>query len=642
MRIGVDAGGTFTDFIVLHDDGRLETFKLLSSPRAPAAVILQGLARAAEGARGVAVVHGSTVATNALLERKGARTAFVTTAGFEDLLEIGRQNRAELYNLTPPPRRLLVERQLCFGVNERAYFDGTIAKRPSATELRRLKTRLEKAGVESVAICFLHAYRNGTNERAVARALKGFNVCRSHDICPEFREYERASTTFLNAYVRPLMERYLTELSRARGFRVSILQSNGGFLSAIEAGRNAVRTVLSGPAGGVIGATKVAALSGFRRVIGFDMGGTSTDVCLAEGAPRETTEAMVDGLPVRVPMLDIHTVGAGGGSIARVDAGGLLRVGPESAGANPGPACYGKGTQATVTDAHVVLGRIGASQLLGGAMTIDPARSESAIGRLAKAMNMDRVRAAAGIVRVANANMERAIRAISLERGFDPRDFALVAFGGGGGLHACEIADELGMKTVIVPAHAGALSALGMLLADEVRDYAAGVLGHAKPLELLEALQRRARRESPAALLESSADLRYLGQSYELNVAAKTPTLENLERAFHREHQRIYGYATPERAVQVVTLRVRARVKTPRIRMTTKSPAIKNVSKHITRKVFVAGAWHPLPLLTRQQVTSSSKRGPALLLDYGSTTLIPPGWKYSRDRVNNVLLQRAD
>ena len=641
MRIGVDAGGTFTDFIVLHGDGRMETFKLPSNPRAPAKVILEGLQRAARNEEQVTVVHGSTVATNALLERKGARTAFVTTAGFEDLLEIGRQNRKELYNLTPAPRRLLAERRLCFGVNERAYHDGAIAKRPSSAELLRLKNKLIKARVESVAICFLHAYRNPANERAVARALKEFQVCYSHEICPEFREYERASTTFLNAYVGPLMEAYLKELSAARGFRISIMQSNGGSLSASQAAKSAVRTVLSGPAGGVIGATKTAALSGFSRVMGFDMGGTSTDVSLCDGAPRETTEAMVDGLPVRVPMLDIHTVGAGGGSIARVDAGGLLRVGPESAGADPGPACYGKGNGATVTDAHVVLGRISASQLLGGAMTIDPERAARAVDALAKAMKMDRTHAAAGIVRVANANMERAIRAISVERGYDPRDFALVAFGGGGGLHACEIAQELGVKTVIVPAQAGALSALGMLLADEVRDYAAGALGHADPVALFPALERRALRETPAAMLERSADVRYLGQSYELNVSAEPLTLETLGSAFHREHQRVYGYSTAERAVQIVTVRVRARVKTPPFKTGAKTRSAKSVLKQITRKVWTGGAWRTLPVLAREQATSSAKKGPALLLDYGSTTLAPPGWLYRLDRSDNLLLRRA-
>ncbi len=349
-------------------------------------------------------------------------------------------------------------------MDERAWRDGTIARRPSAAELKHLSTRLKRAGVESIAICFLHAYRNAANERAVAKALMsaGVYVCASHEISPEFREYERASTTAVNAYVGPLMDAYLEELDRARGFRISIMQSNGGFLAAREAGRHAVRTVLSGPAGGVVGAIETARASGLDRVLGFDMGGTSTDVSLAVGTPRETTEAMLDGFPIRVPMLDIHTVGAGGGSIARVDAGGLLRVGPESAGADPGPACYGAGDQPTVTDAHVVLGRIDA--LLGGALALDRARAEAPPSiRLGASSSRARSRtaAAAGIVRVANANMERAIRVVSVERGHDPRDLALLAFGGCGGLHACEMAAELGIRTVIVPEHAGRIIGAG-------------------------------------------------------------------------------------------------------------------------------------------------------------------------------------
>ena len=665
MRIGVDAGGTFTDFVVVGDDGRVESFKLRSNPQDPARVILDGLARIGGKARAAQdVVHGSTVATNALLERKGARTAFVTTAGFEDLLEIGRQNRAELYNLTPAPRRLLAERALSFGVRERAFFDGTIARRPSEAELRRLAAKLKRARVRSVAICFLHSYRNAANERAVAAALRAsapdLYVCSSHEISPEIREYERSSTTFVNAYVGPLMQAYLDELARAKGVRISILQSNGGFLSAREASRNAVRTVLSGPAGGVVGAIGTARRSGFTHVLGFDMGGTSTDVSLSDGAPRETTEAMIDALPIRVPMLDIHTVGAGGGSIARVDAGGLLRVGPESAGADPGPACYGKGTEATVTDAHVVLGRISAMQLLGGAMSIDAARAEEAVDRLAKQLKLDRQAAASGIVRVANAGMERAIRAVSIERGRDPREFALVAFGGCGGLHACEIAAELGIRTVIVPQFAGALSALGMLMADEVRDYAAGVLGSASFEETFAALRRKARtetsrRNAPPAALERSADVRYRGQSYELKItwpASATPAQDGppgtratqpknairaLAAAFHREHERLYGYSTPQRDIEIVTLRLRARRKTQPPRLVAAGRGSSSSRPEI-RRVWIDEAWRDVPVWQRAQLSARAKTGPALVLDYGSTTLIPRGWAYRQDAAGNLIV----
>ena len=600
MRIGIDAGGTFTDFVIAHDDGRVETFKIRSNPAAPARVILAGLARVGAKAR-TDVVHGSTVATNALLERKGARVALVTTAGFEDVIQIGRQNRERLYDLNPPLRRGLVSREMCFGVAERAYFDGTIAARPSAVELERLKTRLSRAGVEAVAVCFLHAYRNAENEAAVLDVLRslGVYVCASHEICPEFREYERTSTTLLNAYVGPLMDRYLAEVEQGTTCRISIMQSNGGLLTAAEARRQAVRTLLSGPAGGVVGAIEIARLSGFEKVLSFDMGGTSTDVSLSEGRAGMSMEASVDGFPVRVPMLDIHTVGAGGGSIARVDDGGLLRVGPESAGAFPGPACYGLGELATVTDAHVVLGRI--TSLLGGAMTLDAARAATAVDAVAARLGLSRTKTAEGILRVANANMERAIRVVSVERGHDPREFALVAFGGCGGLHACEMAEDLGIRTVVVPRFAGVLSAMGMLMADRVRDYAAGVLGREDIEESYRALEKWARRDLRGAKLVRSVDVRYVGQSYELNVGDVSE--------FHGAHERVYGYADRGRALELVTVRV---------------TAVKPVK--------------------RLQIGSGPKKkpvaGPALLADYGSTTYVPGGWNARTDKVGNLVITR--
>ncbi len=638
MRIGVDAGGTFTDFVVLHDNGRLESFKLPSNPHAPAQVIRAGLERAAGSAKRVDVVHGSTVATNALLERKGARTAFVTTAGFEDLLEIGRQNRAELYNLTPAPRRPLIDRALCFGVEERTLFDGSVLRAPSLAALKRLAAKLKRSRARAIAICFLHSYRNPKHERAALKALTDLDayICASHQISPEFREYERASTAAVNAYVGPLMEAYLTELGRTRRFRIAIMQSNGGFLSASGAARHAVRTVLSGPAGGVVGAVTVARASGLRRLLGFDMGGTSTDVSLVDGEPRHTTESLIGGLPLRVPMLDIHTVGAGGGSIARVDAGGLLRVGPESAGADPGPACYGEGTEATVTDAHVALGRM--ETLLGGAMAIDADRAAAAIDRIAKRLKLSRDAAAAGILRIANANMERAIRTISVERGHDPRDFALVAFGGCGGLHACEIAAELGIRTVIAPQYAGALSALGMLMADPVRDYSAGVLGRGNLEERFAALERQAKRESSDAMIERSADLRYRGQSYEINVACPG-SIEECAPRFHREHARLYGYANPNTEIEVVTLRVRARTALTKPSLgAVRSGAGPGPTR---RRVLVDGGWRNLEVWDREGLGAKIRRGPAIVLEYGSTTLVPSGWRYRLDRGGNLLIQQS-
>ena len=597
MRIGIDTGGTFTDFVVQRDDGTIEVFKLRSNPQDPASVILAGISQVA-GKKSCEVLHGSTVATNALLERKGARTALVTTAGFEDVIEIGRQNRPHLYVLSPPLRVPLSERELRFGVHERTHFDGHIAQRP--TNLKELRAAVEVAGVQSIAICLLHSYREPSNEQAVAAALAGLGyLCLSSEICPEFREYERTSTTFLNAYVGPLMDRYLAKVSAAVP-KLQVMQSNGGLLRATEARHHAVRTLLSGPAGGVTGAVEVARRAGFRKVLGFDMGGTSTDVCLSNGAPSITTEGYIDGHPLRVPMLDIQTVGAGGGSLARVDDGGLLRVGPESAGADPGPACYGRGTQATVTDAHVVLGRIDPRRFLGGSMAIDAGRAASAIDKLAKHMGVSRKRAALGVIHVANANMERAIRSVSVERGYDTREFALVAFGGCGGLHACEVAQELGVTTVLAPEMGGVLSALGMLLGDLVRDYSAALLGRSDAEVVFNRLEQQARKDNRGARLERFLDMRYTGQSYELLIPAGA--------SFHEMHRRMYGYADENRAVELVTARVRATV------------AAKEVKLPRTKETDL-------------------KDGPAVLFEYGSTTYVPPGWSYRRDRTGCWVLR---
>lgn len=599
MRIGIDAGGTFTDFVVLDDRGSLTRFKLPSNPADPASVILAGIARAAGSVKHAEVVHGSTVATNALLERKGARTAFVTTAGFEDLLAIGRQNRAELYNLTPLPRQLLVPRERCFGVAERVHANGEVERRPSKAMLGRLKRALRDSGVESVAICLLHSYAWPDHERLIAEALAGeCYVSASSDIAPEFREYERASTVAINAYVGPLMQGYLSTVAARCPYPLVVMQSNGGVLAAAEASRHAVRTILSGPAGGAVGAMEIARRAGFDRVIAFDMGGTSTDVSICDGRIAETLEATVDGMPVRAPMLDIHTIGAGGGSIARMDEGGLLRVGPESAGADPGPASYGRGKLPTVTDAHVVLGHVNA--LLGGDMPLDRDRAKQAL----ESLGMTATAAARAVLRVANANMERAIRAVSVERGHDPREFALLAFGGGGALHACALAESLGMTTVLVPEDAGVLSALGMLAADRVRDYAAGVLKRANVQEVLNKLGERARSENPGSKLEQFADLRYAGQSYELTVPWR-----GAARAFEQLHQRTYGYRM-NAALEVVTVRVRATRKTQRLRLraTSNRPA--------------------------------QGRGPVVIRDYGSTVLVPKGWRFRTDATGTMVIER--
>ncbi len=549
MRIGVDTGGTFTDF-AFWDGKRLRTLKFPSTPGDPSKAILEGLEAAQE------VVHGSTVATNALLERKGARLAFVTTEGFEDLLEIGRQNRPSLYDWSATRPEPLAPRELRFGLEERILAGGKVERPLTMEAADRLAARVKAAGVESVAVCLLHSYANPAHERLVGERLRaaGLEVSLSSEILPEYREYERASTTAVNAYVAPLMRRYLTELEKKARARVRVFQSSGGVISASVAGVQAVHTVLSGPAGGLVGAVQAAKAAGFERVISFDMGGTSTDVALYDGALPFTNETELGGCAIRVSMLDIHSVGAGGGSIACLDSGGALRVGPRSAGAVPGPVCYGEGEEITVTDANALLGRIDPERFLGGAMQLDLERARSRMKALAAQAGSSVEELARAIVEVANSNMERAIRRISVERGRDPRDFALVSFGGAGGQHACELADRLEIRTVIVPAHAGVLSALGMLGAAVAREFSASAMGR-EAEDVFADLERRASEEMAEEgfqdiVIERHCDLRYAGQSYELRLPWRK------RESFEQEHRKAYGYAHQGRAVELVTARI--------------------------------------------------------------------------------------
>ena len=482
LRVAVDTGGTFTDCIWM-ERGRLRMIKVFSTPADPSQAIAEALSQIGAPS-GVTLLHGTTVGTNTLLQRKGARVAFVTTAGFEDTIEIGRQNRPKLYDLTFERVPPLVERGMRFGIGERVEPSGNILQKPSREDLRVLARDVHASGAESIAISTLFSFANPENERAIGRVLEelGLPLSLSHNILPEFREFERASTVVINAYLQPAMQSYLQQLDlrlrqifsgKSKSSRVFVMQSNGGITSLEAASRQPVRTVLSGPAGGVVGAVSAARLSGYERVITFDMGGTSTDVALVDGEPRPGNEAEIDGLPVRVPTLDIHTVGAGGGSLARFDAGGALRVGPESAGADPGPICYGRGLQPTVTDANLLLGRLQPDKFLGGSFTLDLERTRAVTAEWLKRQNvrMSLEPFAEGVIRVVNANMERALRVVSVERGYDPRQFALVAFGGAGGLHACELAQSLGIPRVIIPAMPGALSAFGILTSDIIKDY---------------------------------------------------------------------------------------------------------------------------------------------------------------------------
>jgi N-methylhydantoinase A len=576
LRIGIDIGGTFTDFVVFDPaEQHIQTFKLLSTPSDPALAVLKGLEQifSKKDSPVASVIHGSTVATNALLERKGARVALVTTHGFRDVLQIGRQDRPSLYDLFTDPSPALIPSDLRFEIDERIDHTGKILQPLCPDQVAALVPVLKSQGISAVAVCLLFSFLHPGHEQDIAAQLRsaGFLVSLSSEILPEFREYERTSTTVVNAYVSPVLEKYLSHLEQALDPRthLRVMQSNGGNISLREARRFGVRCILSGPAGGVVGCETIGHLiepDGSFRLIGFDMGGTSTDVSLIEGKPRVITDAVVSGCPIHIPMLDIHTIGAGGGSIAHMDAGGALRVGPESAGADPGPACYGRGNLPTVTDANLVLGRLSSEDFLGGGMPLDETRAHTVIENLARELNREPHQAALGIIAVANAHMERALRLISVEHGYDPRLFTLLSFGGAGGLHAADLARGLGIPSVLVPPLASTLSAFGMLAADVIKDYTLTVMvpGSTPASDLavrLDVLAERGRRElldegvpNERIHIERFLDIRYLGQSYELIV----PFSGTVFSDFHGQHETQYGYSDESVPVEVVNLRVRA------------------------------------------------------------------------------------
>lgn len=659
MRIAIDTGGTFTDCVFLADGG-LEILKVRSTPERPAQALADALAQIVGTRRAVPdldLICGTTVGTNALLERRGGRVALVTTAGFEDVIEIGRQARPRLYDLFVERPAPLVPSTRRIGVRERIGPGGRAILRLSRAELRRVVSAVRRSGTNSVAVCLLFSFTNPVHERLLARDLReaGFLVSVSHEILPEFREFERTATTVVNAYLVPVMSRYLEEIEQqAAGFarsQVRIMQSSGGIVSARTAAREPVRTILSGPAGGILGGQYVAELAGFPRVITFDMGGTSTDVALLEGHLRTTNESTVAELPVAVPMLDIHTVGAGGGSLARFDRAGALRVGPQSAGADPGPICYGRGEQPAVTDAHLILGHISPEGLLGGAFRLDEARTRRLMEHARGAMRSVE-EFAQGILDVANTTMEKAIRVISVERGYDPRDYTLVAFGGAGGLHACDLAQALGMPRVLVPKFPGALSALGILRADVVRDYSQTVRLPVKSLAAmrrqlrgaLDALAKRgiaemAREGFPARRLrqERLLDMRYIGQAYELTV----PASADFVAAFHAAHERRYGYAEAKRPVEVVNVRVRMIGLTPKPELPRSHPRGTDPRRALTgrRRAWFGGRSMMTALYRREDLRAGNAvRSPAVISEYSGTTLVPPGWRARVDAYENLVL----
>jgi len=661
LRIAIDTGGTFTDCVWV-ERGRVRLLKIFSTPADPAQAIAEAVRQIA-GEAPIVLLHGTTVGTNTILQRKGARVALVTTAGFEDVIEIGRQARPKLYDFFFDRVEPLVPSELRFGVDERVDREGKILQEPDGAELEALRTRVVASRAEAVAISLLFCFANSANECAVEAALNnlGLPLSVSHKILPEFREYERTSTVVVNAYLQPVMERYLDSLeqrlqssSSSRQSSIFVMQSSGGITTLAAAAREPVRTVLSGPAGGVVGAGATARLSGLEQIISFDMGGTSTDVALVDRETAASSQSEIAGLPVGVPMLDIHTVGAGGGSLARFDAAGALRVGPESAGADPGPICYGRGTLPTVTDANLLLGRLQPDRFLGGKFQLDLARTRRLTKEwLAKQkVSLSLEEFAAGVIRVVNATMEKAIRVVSIERGHDPRRFALVAFGGAGGLHACELAQALGIPRVLVPALPGALSAFGILVSEVIKDYSRTVVWRATEILPLAKLQHEFRQLSETARTafhsegwtgkiheQRSIDTRYRGQGYELSV----PFTRNLLAEFHRAHAQRYGYSHPEREVELVTLRLRAMVKSPQARLvpggTRAGAAAPHSSKPERHSVRFNGKPVLTPIYDREALKTGKKYpGPAVITEYSATTVVPPGMSFRPDGAGNLLI----
>ncbi|PWB50827.1 MAG: 5-oxoprolinase [Anaerolineales bacterium] len=662
LRIGIDIGGTFTDFIVYEpESGNIRTFKLPSDPSDPAKSVLDGLKQiTSHGA--LHVIHGSTVATNALLEGKGARTALITTQGFNDILQIGRQNRPSLYDWNVPPTSPLVPSDLRFEVRERVDHLGNVLIPFDPTQLEAIAQQLSQSHIESVAICLLFSFLHPQHEQMIVEKLSGyaFPVYLSSDILPEYREYERMSTTVINAYVSPILDRYLSKLASSLGdVHVDIMQSNGGMISLPEARRNGARCILSGPAGGISGAMNITESIVSRdasqssqitpKVITFDMGGTSTDVSLINGHPSFTTEAVVGGYPIRLPLLDIHTIGAGGGSIAYIDSGGSLRVGPQSTGAIPGPACYGMGDSPTVTDANLVLGRLLPEYFLGGKMHIDAGRSWLAMEKLGVRMQRTAIQAARGVIEVVNAQMERALRVISIERGHDPRDFFLFSFGGAGGLHAVALARQMDIPKVVISRYASTLSAYGMLASDVVKDYVKTImLPGTTDMSILDdqfeplidkGISEMAREGIAANEIEiqPSLDVRYVGQSYELNIAYSKDFLA----AFTQAHDSAYGYSYTGKETEIVNLRLCAIGKVPRIQLPKRPTRFPSEVPAPLRsmQVELSKGSELIPVYQYDDLfPGTALSGPALIVSADTTIFMDNNDKLEVDEFDNLII----
>jgi N-methylhydantoinase A len=679
-RLGVDTGGTFTDIaVVAEGSGDLHVAKIPSTPANPSRAVLEGL-KEVLGSLGLDpkeisfFIHGTTVATNALLEHRGAKTALITTQGFRDVLHIGRQNRPKLYDFWARRAEPLVPRSLRFEVGERTLHDGSILTSLDQEEVRMKARELKEQGVESVAVCLLNAFANPGHETLIGRVLNdempGTFITLSSEVLPEFREYERMSTVVINAYVMPRVATYVQDLrTNLAGLGLAsdlyIMQSNGGVITAPEAKKVSARTVLSGPAGGVLAGLFVSRLCQRPNVITVDMGGTSLDVSLIhQGKLLVTTEGEIGGYPMKLPMIEINTIGAGGGSVAWIDQGGALRVGPHSAGAEPGPVCYGQGGQAvTVTDANVVLGRLNPEYLLGGRMPLERALAFRAVeSQIAAPAGMTPLQAAEGIIRVVNANMVRGIRVVSVEKGYDVRQFSLVVFGGAGPVHGAQLAQELGIPEVIVPPHPGVTSAMGMLVADVRHDFVRTVVGKVESLSASDLrseyqglegqaraqLEREGFRGSDMQLL-MSADTRYAGQAYELNVPISRSILEEgslqeMASLHHGSHQRQYGYSLPREPVELVNLRLTAFGRLPEFQVTGHRRRLKEEKVGSgERKVIFDGEEIMVPVFPRDHIDAGYfLRGPAIIEQMDSTIVVFPGQWAASDQHGNLVIRQGE
>jgi len=652
--LGVDTGGTFTDFVYFNGK-TIRIHKVLSTPDAPERAILQGINALQISLDDLQLIHGSTVATNAVLEGRGVKTLYITNTGFADVLTIGRQARRELYNLMPEPRAPLIAADYCIEINTRLAASGELLQPIIQADIDVLLNKIDVLKPQAVAINLLFSFLDNRQEleikKHITQRFKNLFVSCSSDVLGEYKEYERGMATALNAYVGPLMQGYLKRLNQQLTEKVnlSVLQSSGGTVSAQQAANQAVNLLLSGPAGGLKGAQYVAGLSGEARLLSFDMGGTSTDVALIEGEIKLTSEGKIGDYPVAVPMVDMHTIGAGGGSIAYVDKGGLLNVGPASAGANPGPACYALGgTQATVTDANLVLGRLQANAFLGEGLQLDLIAAKNAVKKIALQINATLEEAAQGIVRLANEHMVRALQTISVQRGFDPQNFSLICFGGAGGLHVCALADALKMQRAIVPIYGGVLSALGMLVAQPSRELSHSCIQNllnsdTQQLENLfldlegHGINDMQHEINIKPFAKRSVDLRYKGQSFTLNIVWDG-ALENIEQAFHRVHKKTYGHKL-EMPVELVNLRVSLKGEKPPFEL----PILNNENKELDeiKNINAYGFDSALEVYQRVSLLSDQKIiGPALIVEKVSTTFIDMGWCVLVDSWGNLLLTK--